>query len=144
MGKINNYSVDSVNPGDKMLCSDASTGETKNVTAQSVANLATSPVIYRAYLTQTGNSAPVATELEGNTLSGTWIYDGTGVYLFQSNGAFIGVKVGIVCSIPKNIDTKIIDDGHSDDVVAILTYSASTLTNGLMTDQYIEIFTHDI
>lgn len=144
MGKINNYSVESVNPGDRMLCSDASTGQTKNVTAQSVSNLATSSVIYRAYLTQSGVTAPVATEVPGNTLTGTWIYDGPGVYLFQSIGAFTGLKVGIVCSISNNVNTRIIDDGHSNDIVAILTYSTSTLTNGLMTDQYIEIFTHDI
>ena len=144
MGKINNYSVDSVNPGDKMLCSDASTGNTKNVTAQSVANLATSSVIYRAYLTQSGSSAPVATELEGNTLTGSWIYDNEGVYLFESTGSFVNVKIGIVCSLPQSQTTKIVYDGHDDNIVAILTFSDSTLSNGLMTDQYIEIFTHNI
>lgn len=144
MGKINNYSVDSVNPGDKVLCSDESTGQTKNVTAQSISDLATSASVYRAYLTQSGSTAPVATELPGNTLTGEWVYDGTGYYIFESTGAFTGVKVGVICSLPQDVDTKIVYNGHGNDYVDIVTYSVSTMTNGLMTDQYIEIFTHDI
>jgi hypothetical protein len=144
MGKINNYSVDSVNPGDKMLCSDAFTGQTKNVTAQSISDLSSSSVVYRAYLTQSGNTAPVATELPGNTLTGEWVYEGTGYYLFQSIGAFDGVKVGVICSLPQGLNVQIVYSGHTDDYVDIVTYFESSLENDLMEDQYIEIFTHDI
>lgn len=144
MGKINNYSVDSVNPGDKVLCSDAATGETKNVTAQSISDLATSAKVYRAYLTQSGSTAPVATEIPGNTLTGEWVYDGTGYYIFESTGAFTGVKVGVICSLPQGLDTQIVYNGHGNNYVDIVTYFESAMSNDLMTDQYIEIFTHDI
>lgn len=144
MGKINNYSVDSVNPGDRMLCSDASTGQTKNVTAQSVSDLATSASVYRAYITQSGVTAPVATVLPGNTLTGTWVYNGVGLYSFENEGAFAGLKVAVMSSLPQGATTRITFNGADDDKVYLDTYITSTLTNGLMADQYIEIFTHDI
>lgn len=144
MGKINNYSVDSVNPGDKVLCSDASTGQTKNVTAQSISDLTTSASVYRAYITQSGTSAPVATELAGNTLTGEWVYNGVGLYTFENVGAFTDVKVAVICSLPQSANTNIVFNGNDDDKVYINTYATSTLTNGLMADQYIEIFTHSV
>ena len=144
MGKINNYSVESVNPGDRVLCSDASTGETKNVTAQSISDLAPSATIYRAYITQSGSSAPVATVVPGNTLTGTWTYTSTGTYVFTSTGAFAGVKVAVMTSVPQGASTRIVFNSNTDNAVTILTYDTTTLTNGLMTNQYIEIFTHDI
>jgi hypothetical protein len=144
MGKINNYSVESVNPGDKILCSDVSTGDTKNVTAQSISDLTTSATVYRAYITQSGSAAPVATLLPGNTLTGTWQCTSTGTYVFTSTGSFADVKVSVITSLPGNVNTRIVFSGSDDDTVTILTYSTSTLTNGLMTNQYIEIFTHDI
>jgi hypothetical protein len=36
MGKINNYAIGTLNPGDKILASDAETGATKNVTPQEI------------------------------------------------------------------------------------------------------------
>jgi len=144
MGKINNYSVETANPGDKVLCSDASTGQTKNVTAQSISDLAASATVYRAYITQSGTSAPVATELPGNTLTGTWGYTGVGLYTFENVGAFADVKTSVMSSLPNNVNTKIVFNGTDDDIVYINAYSTTTLTNGLMTDQYIEIFTHNI
>jgi hypothetical protein len=144
MGKINNYSVESVNPGDKILCSDESTGETKNVTAQSISDLTTSATVYRAYITQSGSAAPVATVLPGNTLTGTWTCTSTGTYVFTSTGAFAGVKVAVMTSIPQGASTRIVFNSNTDNTVTILTYDTTTLTNGLMTNQYIEIFTHDL
>jgi hypothetical protein len=144
MGKINNYSVETANPGDRILCSDASTGQTKNVTAQSVSDLATSATVYRAYLTQSGANNPVATVLPGNTLTGTWTFTTTGTYIFTSTGSFAGVKVAVMCSLPQSATTHIVFNGNNDDTLTILTYSTLTLVNGLMTNQYIEIFTHDI
>jgi len=144
MGKINNYSVETVNPGDRVLCSDASTGETKNVTAQSISDLAASASVYRAYLTQSGGTAPVATVLPGNTLTGTWAYTTTGTFVFTSTGSFADVKIAIMTSLPQSATTRIVFNGNDDDDLTILTYATTTLTNGLMTDQYIEIFTHAV
>ena len=144
MGKINNYQTDTPSPGDKILGSAESTGATKNFTAQSIADLQTSQTIYRAYITQSGSSAPVATDLPGNTLNGTWEYDGTGVYLFTSNGSFIDVKVGVIISIPTNYNSSIIDDGHNDNSVYIMTYSGSSLSDNMIYNRYIEIFTHAV
>jgi hypothetical protein len=46
-------------------------------------------VEYRANLTQTGTTAPIATELGIPTLTGgTWSYDSTGYYYFYKPGAF--------------------------------------------------------
>ncbi len=144
MGKINNYTVDPVNPGDKILASDATTGNTKNVSAQSISDLQTSQNIYRAYITQSGSNPPVATELPGNTLNGTWEYDGTGVYLFTTNGAFTNVNVGVICSISTGYNFTIVDDGHNDNSLYIITYSGSTPTDNILVNRYIEIFTHSI
>lgn len=144
MGKINNYSVETVNPGDRVLCSDESTGQTKNVTAQSISDLASSSSVYRAYITQSGVTAPVATVLPGNTLTGTWVYNGVGLYTFENEGAFAGLKVAVMSSLPQGATIRITFNGNDDDKVYLNTYITSTLTNGLMADQYIEIFTHDI
>jgi hypothetical protein len=144
MGKINNYSVETVNPGDRVLCSDESTGQTKNVTAQSISDLASSSSVYRAYITQSGVTAPVATVLPGNTLTGTWVYNGVGLYTFENEGAFAGLKVAVMSSLPQSATTRIAFNGADDDKVYLSTYVTSTLTNALMTNQYIEIFTHDI
>jgi hypothetical protein len=143
MGKINNYTVDPVNPGDKILASDANTGDTKNVSAQSISDLQTSQTIYRAYLTQSGSNPPVATELPGNTLTGTWEYDGTGVYLFTTDGLFNGVNVGVICSILTSYNYSVVNDGYNNDSLYILTYNVSTLTDNILNNTYIEIFTHD-
>jgi hypothetical protein len=144
MGKINNYTVGTLNPGDKILASDANTGQTKNVTAQEIADLSAASKVYRAYITQSGSSAPVATELPGNTLTGTWEYDGTGVYIFNSPGSFVDVKVGVICSILTNYNISVVDDGHNDDSLYILTYSGSSTSNDVLYDRYIEIFTHSL
>jgi hypothetical protein len=144
MGKINNYSVETVNPGDRVLCSDASTGQTKNVTAQSISDLASSSSVYRAYITQSGVTAPVATVLPGNTLTGTWVYNGVGLYTFENVGAFTDLKVAVMSSLTNSVNTRIIFNGADDDSVYVNTYATSTLANGQMIDQYIEIFTHDI
>lgn len=144
MGKINNYTVGSAKPGDRILASDETTGDTKNVTAQSISDLQTSQTIYRAYLTQSNIDPPVATELPGNTLKGTWEYDGVGVYFFTTDGAFANVKVGINCSILTSYNFSVVDDGYNDNSLYILTYSGSTLSDNILSDRYIEIFTHSI
>jgi len=51
------------------------------------------PKVYKALLTQTGTSAPVATVLV-NTLSGTpvWSYNSVGQYILTLTGEFIATK----------------------------------------------------
>lgn len=144
MGKINNYTVDPVNPGDKILASDVTTGDTKNVTAQSIADLQQSSVMYRAYMTQSGASAPVDTLIPGNTLNGIWSYIGDGEYIFTSSGAFDSVNVGCIIGVPDAYDTTFEFSVYSSDVLSFKSYSSGTLTNGLMSGLYVEIFTHNI
>jgi hypothetical protein len=144
MGKINNYSVESVNPGDRVLCSDASTGETKNVTAQSISNLASSSVVYRAYLTQSGTSAPVATVLDGSTITGTWAYIETGRYSFTPSVSLLDKKVAIIFSINVNTGIEVCLDDRDDVKAIIATYANGTLSNALILDQYVEILIHTI
>jgi hypothetical protein len=144
MGKINNYQTQTPSPGDRILGSADSNGSTKNFTVQSIADLQTSQTIYRAYINQSGSSAPVATELPGNTLAGTWEYDGTGIYIFKSIGSFIDVKVGVICSILTGYNFSVVDDGYNDDELYILTYNGNTLTDNILSNRYIEIFTHAI
>ncbi len=54
---------------------------------------ASTPLVYKALLTQTGTDAPVATVLE-NTLGGTvvWSYNGVGEYNGALTGAFTSGK----------------------------------------------------
>lgn len=144
MGKINNYTVDPVNPGDKILASDVTTGDTKNVTAQSIADLQQSSVVYRAYLTQSGASAPVATVIPGNTLNGTWSYNSTGYYIFTSTGAFDSVSAACVVSVTGAYNTDFEFSIINNDTAYLKSYSSGTLTNGLMSGLYVEIFTHNI
>lgn len=84
MGKIKDYTLSSLNANDEITLSDGNTGATKNVLASSFAAVtggAGTSLMYKAFLTQTGNNAPVATELV-NTLGITvdWVYDGVGQY----------------------------------------------------------------
>lgn len=144
MGKINNYTVDPVNPGDKILASDANTGDTKNITAQSIIDLERSSNVYRAYLTQTSTSAPTAVVVEGNTIVGTWSYVNTGEYLFTSTGAFASVNVGCATGVPAAATTDFAFSVTSNNSVTLKTYASGTLTNALMTGLYVEIFTHSV
>lgn len=144
MGKINNYSVDPVNPGDKILASDATSGDTKNVTAQSISDLATSSSMYRAYITQFGAVDPTAVLIPGNTITGTWTYDNIGEYIFTSVGTFTPLYVGCVVGVGTTQDTTFEFVKTSNDSVSLKSYSAGSLSDSVITDLYIEIFTHDL
>jgi hypothetical protein len=143
MGKINNYTVGSVNPGDKILTSDASTGDTKNITAQSIVDLERSGAVYRAYLKQVSSTAPNDTLVQGNTITGSWSYVGTGEYLFTSTGSFSGY-VGCIIGISGAQDTTFEFSITSANSVTLKSYSAGVLADGLMNELYVEIFTHTI
>jgi hypothetical protein len=144
MGKINNYTVDPVNPGDKILASDATTGDTKNVSAQSISDLATSSSIYRAYITQSGAVDPTVVLIPGNTITGTWSYNNTGDYIFTSTGTFAVSNSGCVVGVADAYDTTFEFSVIDDDSISFKSYSAGSLSDGVITDLYIEIFTHDL
>lgn len=144
MGKINNYAVDSVNPGDKILASDQYTGETKNVTAQSISDLSSSSVVYRAYLNQSGLTAPVATVIDGSTIAGTWAYVEIGRYSFTPSVSLMDKKVAVIFSINVNNGIEVCLDVKDDEKIIIATYADGTLSNALIEDQYVEILIHTI
>lgn len=144
MGKINNYSVDSVNPGDKVLCSDVSTGETKNVTAQSISDISSSSVVYRAYVNQSGTSAPVATLIDGNTITGVWAYIETGRYSFTPSVSLQNKKVAVISSLNVNTGIEVCLDDKDNVKIIIASYAEGTLSNSLIVDQYFEIFVHTV
>ena len=142
MGKINNYTVGSVKAGDKILTSDEDSGNTKNITVQSILNFERSSNVYRAYLTQTSTTAPTALVIDGNTIVGTWTYVSTGEYLFTSTGAFASVSVGCMTGVPAATTTTFAFSVTSNNSVTLKTYGSGNLANALMTGLYVEIFTH--
>jgi hypothetical protein len=143
MGKINNYAVTAPNPGDKILASDATTGDTKNITAQSLYDIQTSQKIYRAYLSQVSVSAPTAVEVPGNTIAGTWTYVGVGDYLFTSTGTFASGKSGCIISVPNSKD-KAFEFNSGANAVSFKSYLSGSAANGAISNLYIEIFTHSL
>lgn len=144
MGKINNYQTETPNPGDKMLTSDATTGETKNVTVQSVADLGRSSKVYRAFLTQTGLTAPVATVVDGNTIIGAWSYTNVGQYTFTSNGSFDSVNAACIVGVGTAEEVTYEFSVVNDNSVLFKTHNSGTLANSLLAGLYIEITTYDI
>jgi hypothetical protein len=143
MGKINNYAVTAPSPGDKILASDATTGNTKNITAQSLYDIQTSQKVYRAYLSQVSVSAPTAVEVPGNTITGTWTYVGVGDYLFTSTGTFASGKSGCIISVPNSKD-KAFEFNSGTNSVSFKSYLSGSAANGAISNLYIEIFTHDL
>jgi hypothetical protein len=91
MTKISAYPEISVPTVDDLLIGTdvENQNETKNFSIQSITDLAIPYKIYNAILTQSGNSAPVATVLQ-NTLGGTvvWTRYSEGLYLGTLTGAF--------------------------------------------------------
>lgn len=144
MGKINNYQTDTPNPGDKILASDYSTGETKNITAQSVADLGRSTKVYRAFLSQSGTDNPVAVVVSGNTIIGSFTYVGVGTYTFYSNGSFDNVKTACIVDVSGSEGTTYEFGVVDDNQASFKTYYNGTLANGVMSDLFIEITTYEV
>ena len=144
MGKINNYQTQTPSPGDRILGSTDSNGSTKNFTAQSIADLGRSSKVYRAFLTQSASTAPVATIVDGNTITGTWAYGSTGVYTFASVGTFDSVNTGCIVGVSGDHETTYEFSVINDNTVSLKTYSNGTLANGMLTGVYVEIFTFAI
>ena len=91
MTKISEYPLVSTPTIDDLLIGTdfENNKETKNFTIQDIIDLTVPYKIYNAVLTQSGNSAPVATVLQ-NTLGGTvvWTRDSEGLYFGTLASAF--------------------------------------------------------
>lgn len=142
MGKINNYTVGPAKAGDKIICSDADTGVTKNITPQEIIDIERSTSIYRAYLTQAAGDAPVATLVPGNTITGTWAYDQVGVYIFTSTGTFANANAAIIVGVPATQDNTFEFAVLNDNEITFNTYSAGAAANGILAGLYIELIVH--
>ena len=100
MTKISEYSEIAVPTIDDLLIgTDVETqNQTKNFSIKSIIDLTLPYKIYSAILTQSGNSAPVATVLQ-NTLGGdiTWTYVDPGVYSANSDALLTNGKTTVTC-----------------------------------------------
>jgi hypothetical protein len=144
MGKINNYTVGTAKAGDKIICSDADTGVTKNITPQEIIDIERSTSIYRAYLNQTGGDNPVATLIPGNTITGTWTRNQIGVYIFTSTGTFDGVKAALLISVSATQDNTFEFAVLNDNEITFNTYSAGAAQDGILDDLYVELIVHQV
>lgn len=144
MGKISNYQTDTPNPGDKILASDAETNATKNLTAQSIADLGRSSSVYRAFLTQTGTNAPVATLVTGNTITGTWSYNTVGTYTFTVTSGALGSHTALLFSPSGDGDTQLGYGVIPPNIISLISKASGSLGNDLMGDTFVEITTYDL
>lgn len=143
MGKINNYQVDTPNPGDKILASDAETNATKNLTAQSIVDLGRSSSVYRAFLTQTGITAPVATIVPGNTITGTWSYNDVGEYTFTASSS-LGTKISVITSLNSVDGITYIADKTGSTTIDFKSYDGGILNDDLIDNLFIEITSYQL
>ena len=144
MGKINNYQTHTPAPGDKILGSESTNGATKNFTAQSIADLGRSTKVYRAFLTQSGTSAPTALLPNGNTITASWAYNNVGAYIIYSNGSFDNVKVACIVDVSGAEGTTYEFNVVDENQASFKTYYNGTLSNGQMLDVFIEITTYEV
>jgi hypothetical protein len=144
MGKINNYTVGTAKAGDKIICSDADTGVTKNITPQEIIDIERSTSIYRAYITQVMGDAPVATLIPGNTITGAWTRDQAGVYIFTSTGTFNNVKAALLISVPVTQDNTFEFAVLNDNEITFNTYVSGAAQDGVLLDTYVELIVHTV
>jgi hypothetical protein len=140
MANINTYAVESVRINDKILASDGISGATKSISAGDISDLSGCKV-YRAFLTQTGTSAPVPTIVGTNTI-GTivWARSSAGVYTATLLNGFVGSVTSIAgLSAVSATDIRIAFTKTSSDVVTFNIYQNDVLTDAILSSQYIEI-----
>lgn len=142
MANINNYAVSSLKVNDKIVASDGVTGQTKNVSPEDIADLNGGAKIYRAFLTQSGTSAPVATVVGPNTLGNiVWSRTAAGVYEATLVNAFIGF-VAVVTSIAPTDQHAFSVNVTSGDTFELGTYFSGVANDDLLVAQYVEIRTY--
>lgn len=137
MARINNYAVKSLKENDKLLASDGDTGGTKNVSAVDVAEMNGGASIYRAFLTQSGTSAPIAVVAGPNTIGDiVWTRVGPGRYRGILSGAFAGYVAVVICP---NGNYTFDYNTLSNDFVYLGTFNEGSYSDDILADQYIEI-----
>lgn len=102
--------------------------------------------VYRALLTQTSNTAPVATVLENSFGAAlVWAISSTGTYTATLTGAFTSAKTfiiqpgetGTIAAIKNVLAVR-----TSDNVVTVTTGSGGTLENAVLSTYPIEILVY--
>ena len=102
--------------------------------------------VYRALLTQTSNTAPVATVLENSFGAAlVWSISSTGTYTATLTGAFTSAKTfimqpgetGTIAAIKNVLAVR-----TSDNVVTVTTGSGGTLENAVLSSYPIEILVY--
>lgn len=135
--KIADYTTSSAKALDRLVATDADTGETKNVTAEDLANFS-SAGSYKAILNQASTAAPVATLDPTNLPTGTWSYTNPGQYHIDFDSPLATNVVIIIGAIADPTTTiNAIKSGAS--TVSITVRTSGVLANDLLLDQYIEI-----
>jgi hypothetical protein len=142
MANINTFAVSPLKSSDKLLASDGVTGQTKNVSPEDVADLNGGAKIYRAFLTQSGTGAPLATVVGPNTLGNVvWTRTAAGVYEATLSNAFIGY-VAVVTGIAQTDQNAFSVNVTSGDTFELGTYFSGVANDDLLIAQYIEIRTY--
>jgi hypothetical protein len=134
--KIKDYSVGTASSGDLVTISDGTTGATKNVTVDNLVDMEDCK-IYRAFLTQTGTSAPIATVVGSNTIGNiVWTRAGVGSYVATLSGAF-NTTTSFVTS---NVSALVTFDAViATNTITIAVYSDGGQADEWLINQYIEI-----
>jgi hypothetical protein len=147
MARIQSYALSSLNEGDKLLASDAVTGATKNVSPLDVADLNGGVKIYRAFITQTATAAPIATVVGPNTIGNiTWVRNSVGSYNGNLTGAFSGYVAIVMGVAPTSEFPADMSYSNTSNGITLLTYNSNggSLTDGMLTQQYIEIRVYQV
>lgn len=136
--KINNYAVSSANATDKILATDSSTGETKNITPGGIMAYMDS-TYYNCLLNQASTSAPVETIAGENTI-GTIVYarSSTGTYTGTLANAFLG-NAFFFMATPSNVLHTFSITKTSDSIITIKTYLSGTLSDDILINQGLKI-----
>lgn len=136
--KINNYSVSSANATDKILATDATTGETKNITPEGIMSYMDS-AYYNCLLNQASTAAPVETIVGENTVGSiVWARSSTGVYTGTLTGAFLGDVLFDVLT-PTNVLHTFSIIKTSDNIITLKSYLSGTLSDDILINQGLKI-----
>jgi hypothetical protein len=143
MANINNYGTSALKVNDKLLASDGDTGATKNISPEDVAELNGGVAIYRAVLTQTSTNAPIAVVLGPNTIGNiVWTRTTTGIYVGTLANAFQGYPVLITGEADITRSVKV--NNTSSNTFSIATYISGSLSDGALSNQFIEIRVYNV
>jgi hypothetical protein len=136
--KINNYTVSSANATDRILSSDATTGETKNITPEGIMSYMDS-TYYNCLLNQATTAAPVATIAGDNTIGAiVWARTSTGIYTGTLSNAFLGSAFFFMAT-PTNVIHTFSIIKTSSNVITLKSYLSGTLSDDILINQGLKI-----